>query len=386
VRAQDFSDKAPGQLIKSLQGHLAFSPAPLPPVLEASWPLTQQLINAERAVSELTGLSQNLPNPYLITRIFSRQEAVLSSRIEGTVSTISDLVLFEASEVAPTANEDAHEVHNYVTALEYGLARLPDVPITLRLIREIHERLMAGVRGGRERPGELRDSQNWIAPPGSPVENATYVPPPVPEMREALYALEKFINDERDLPLLIRVALMHYQFEAIHPFRDGNGRMGRLLITLMVCAEGALHSPTLYLSGFFERNRRDYYDLLLQVSQKGAWIAWLDFFLRGVEESAQDAIWRSRQLLDYWRLCRENLHSSHSSGYILRLLDELFASPAITAKRAAEILGVTPRTAQHNIDRLVKEGILKEVTGRQRSRIYLAPEIIRIIQAEKPAD
>jgi Fic family protein len=263
------------------------------------------------------------------------------------------------------------------------LERLSTLPISLRLIREIHERLMKGVRGGHLTPGEFRHSQNWIGPPGCNLMDATFVPPPEAEMIEALGDFENYLHTQSNLPPLIRLALIHYQFEVIHPFLDGNGRIGRLLLTLLLCAEGLLPQPLLYLSAFFERHQQEYYRLLLAVSQSGAWSEWITYFLRGVADQSRDAIKRSSQLLDLWYEYRKRLQSARTSTLMLRLVDELFSYPVISVPWAAERLGVTQRAIRSNVDKLMDEGILEELTGRQRNRFFEAAQIMRIIEAEE---
>lgn len=377
-----FTEEKTGQVVKTLQGYWAFVPDPLPPPLIPSWELVRQISEADRALSELAGVARTLPNPHLLISPFVRREAVLSSRIEGTQASLSDLFFFEASGTIPPQVPDVQEVSNYVKALEYGLVRLQDLPVSLRLIKEIHERLMDGVRGEHLTPGEFRRSQNWIGPPGCTLMDAVFVPPPETEMKEALGKLEKYLHSPSSLPPLVRLALFHYQFEAIHPFLDGNGRIGRLLLTLLLCAEGLLPQPLLYLSAFFERHRREYYRLLLVVSQSGQWSDWINFFLRGVAEQSRDAIRRSNRLMDLWQAYRQRLQSARSSALLLQLVDELFSYPVITIAQAAEHLNVTQRSAALNIEKLIDEGILNEATGRQRNRIFVAPKIIQIIEAE----
>lgn len=383
MQLADFTEDKSGRLIKSAKGYWAFVPNPLPPGLELSWDLVKRLSEADQALSELAGVARTLPNPHLLINPFIRREAVLSSRIEGTQASFSDLLFFEASEMTEQRMPDVREVSNYVRALEYGQERLKTLPISLRLIREMHERLMTGVRGEHLTPGEFRRSQNWIGPPGCTLMDAVYVPPPEPEMKECLSDLEKYLHAESSLPLLIRQALIHYQFESIHPFLDGNGRVGRLLLTLLLCTEGPLPQPLLYLSAFFERHRQDYYRLLLAVSQKGVWDEWVNFFLRGVAEQSRDAIKRSSQLLDLWHSYRQRLQSARASALIIRLIDELFLFPAVSIPKAAKLLGVTQRSAQLNVEKVVAAGILREATGRQRNRIFIAPEIIQIIEAQE---
>lgn len=381
----DFTSDSPGRIVRTTRGQPAFVPKALSPDLSLDWALVSALSAADRALSELAGIGRTLPNPHILIRPFTRVEAVQSSQIEGTQASFRDLALFDAAEEARTPGGDVREVANYMTALDRGLDLLRELPITLRLLREVHSELLTGVRGHDLRPGQFRDDQVHIGPPGAPIHEATFVPPPPAEMAQCLYALERFINEDRSLPILVRVALIHYQFEAIHPFRDGNGRIGRLLITLMLCSEGVLPSPLLYLSAFFMKHRQDYYDLLLRVSQRGDWSAWLRFFLRGVEIQSRDALRRADALRMYYKSCQELLRARRSAGHLLRLLDDVFADAATTARRAQRSLGITARAAQQNIDRLVDAGILHEATGRQRSRIYIAPEIMRIITAAEAA-
>ena len=377
----DFTEKSNGRAIKTPLDYWAFIPNPLPPQLALSWDLVKHLSEADRALSELAGTARMLPNPHLLIGPFIRREAVLSSRIEGTQASLSDLLFFEASGSVDPKAPDVREVANYVKAMEYGLARLQKFPLSLRFIRELHERLMHGVRVEHLTPGEFRRSQNWIGLPGCTLTDATYVPPPVKEMDEALSQFEAYLHAPSEFPLLIRLAGIHYQFEAIHPFLDGNGRIGRLLITLLLCKEGALKEPLLYLSAFFERNRSEYYRVLLAVSQTGSWADWISFFLRGVTEQSRDAVARSGRLLQLWQNYRHEFQSARSSALQLRLVDQLFAYPAITAAQAAKLLHVTHRSAQLNIDKLIGRGILKEATGKQRNRVFVALEIVKIIEA-----
>ncbi|MEX5215707.1 MAG: Fic family protein [Nitrospiraceae bacterium] len=377
----DFTDEKNGQLIKTSKDYWAFLPTPLPPKLTLSWDLVNQLSDADRALSELAGTARTLPNPHLLIGPFIRREAVLSSRIEGTQASLSDLLFFEASGSVDPNVPDAREVGNYVKAMEYGRARLKKFPLSLRFIRELHERLMEGARGDHLTPGEFRRSQNWIGPAGCTLMDSLYVPPPVEEMEQALAQFETYLHAPSTLPLLVRLAAIHYQFEAIHPFLDGNGRIGRLLITLLLCKEGILSEPLLYLSAYFERQRDEYYQLLLAVSQRGRWAEWMSFFLRGVAEQSRDALVRSGSLRQLWQGYRGEFQSARSSALQLRLIDQLFAYPAITASQAARLLQVTHRSAQLNIEKLIRKGILKEATGKQRNRIFIAPQIIKVIES-----
>jgi len=380
VQREDFSDQAPGELILATQGHLAFVPAPLPPIIPLSWPLVNRITHADRALSELVGIARNLPNPHLLIQPFLRREALLSSQIEGTQTSLSELFFFEASGSGTSPTPDVEEVVNYVMALEYGLKSLDDREVTLSLLREIHYRLLQGVRGASKSPGQFRREQNWIAAPGRPLHEARYVPPPPLQMRDALDAFEAFLHAGSDLPALVRMALIHYQFEAIHPFDDGNGRIGRLLIPLLLCKEGLLPRPLLYLSAYFEKHRQKDMDGLLAVSQQGAWEAWIYFFLQGVIEESRDAVRRSDQLLQLWRIYRQRLQESSSSALALRLVDALFAAPVTSMPNVVQQLNITYRSAQLTIDRLIKAEILTETTGRQRNRIYVASEILHTVE------
>ncbi len=383
MQPSDFKQDKCGKLVRTPQGYRAYVPDPLEPQLELRLPMVSALSDADRALSELAGIARTLPNPHLLIGPFIRREAVLSSRIEGTQASFSDLLFFEAASLREDEVPDVREVANYVRALEYGLARLSELPLCLRLIREIHAKLMEGVRGQEQTPGEFRNRQNWIGRPGCSLTQAIYVPPPVEEMQEALHAFEKYLHAQSELPPLIRMALIHYQFEAIHPFLDGNGRVGRLLITLLLCAEGMLSQPLLYLSAFFERRRDEYYRYLLGVSQQGQWNEWISFFLQAVATQARDAIRRSDKLLALWRSYRSKMQAARASALLLRLVDDLFEYPALTNPLASKRLSVTPRAAQLNINKLLDAAILKEATGRARNRVYIAPEIISIIEEEE---
>ncbi|MBP9663259.1 MAG: Fic family protein [Pyrinomonadaceae bacterium] len=382
MRISDFTDEQHGRLIHTMQDYDAYIPADLPPSLDPSWSLGQKISDADRALSELAGVSRTLPNPHLFINSFLRREAVLSSRIEGTQASLSELFFFEAAG-QQQPHSDVQEVANYVNALNYAINRLNELPLSVRLLCEIHERLMSGVRGDEARltPGQLRRSQNWIGRSGSSLSSATYVPPPPEEMHRGLGELEKYFHAASDLPHLVRLAMIHYQFEAIHPFLDGNGRVGRLLITLWLLKEGLLSQPVLYLSAFFERTRDEYYRLLLAVSQKGVWQEWIEYFMFGVAEQSRDAIERAKQIIDLWLFYRQRFQNERQSVSMLRLLDEIIAVPVITYRKAEQILGVTPRAARQNVDKLVEAGLVYEVTQRSRYKIFAASEIISILDA-----
>lgn len=375
-----FQNSPSGRLIRASGEYWAFVPHPLPPKLEWDNSLVSLISRADLALGTLSGLGETLPNPHLLIYPFIRREAVLSSRIEGTQSSLSDLLLFEATKVEK--QRDVREVQNYVRAIEYGLKRLDALPLSLRLIRELHGILMERVRGEHATRGEFRQSQNWIGPPGCSLNEASFVPPPVPEMQDALDQLEKFLHADIDLPPLVQLALIHYQFETIHPFLDGNGRIGRLLITLFLCERGILTKPLLYLSAFFERHRREYYECLLQVSQKGAWGQWIQFFLQAVVNQSSDAVQRSRRLLalhqDYHRTSLEK-HLPPTAGQLIELI---LMRPVLNPRIVQELLGVTFPAAQKAIRVLEDEGILVEITGGKRNKTYVAEEILRILEED----
>ncbi|MCE2654113.1 MAG: Fic family protein [Planctomycetaceae bacterium] len=383
MNAAAFQPGHPGRLVQiATDGRsvCAYVPAPLPPVFPWTGEIVTALSAADRALGQLAGVGRNLPNPHLLIGPFKRREAVLSSRIEGTQASLSDLLLFEAAPVGEPAVGDVLEVVNYVRALDYGLARQRILPMSQRLLCEMHGRLLEGVRGQNQAIGEFRRSQNWIGPAGRPIDEAVFVPPPVNEMTGCLAAFEKFLHAKSELPTLVRLAAVHYQFEAIHPFYDGNGRIGRLLVTLLLCIEGVLPEPLLYLSAYLERHRQQYYERLLGVSQRGEWREWFVFFLRGVAESAMDAVERAAKLSALREDYRRRLVGRRASAHPLALADQLFAHPAISVPQAAKLLGVTQRAAQLNIDKLVAAKIVQEVTGRKRNRVFLATEIVRAVE------
>ncbi len=363
-------------------GYWAFIPHPLPPKLEWDNSLVSLISKADLALGTLSGLGENLPNPHLLIYPFIRREAVLSSRIEGTQSSLSDLLFFEATKLEK--QRDVKEVQNYVHAIEYGLKRLEELPLSLRLIRELHNILMEGVCGERATPGEFRQSQNWIGPPGCTLNEATFVPPPTPEMLDALDQLEKFLHADTDLPPLAELALIHYQFEAIHPFLDGNRRIGRLLITLFLCQQGILTKPLLYLSAFFERHRQEYYELLLGISQRGAWRRWIEFFLQAVVEQSNDAVRRARRLLGLHQSYYQTSLEKRLPPTAGQLIELIFMRPVINVSVVREFLRVTFPAAQKAINALEKEGILTEITGGKRNKTYTAEEILKILEEDMP--
>ncbi|MDD5308979.1 MAG: Fic family protein [Deltaproteobacteria bacterium] len=385
-----------------MHGASAFVPDPLSRELPLEGSTIRLLCRANHALGELSGVARPLKNPYLLGSALLRREAILSSRIEGTITSPEQLVLFEAGARFEEGHErnDTREVLNYVHAMQRGLSLLKNLPVSLRLIRELHEVLLQGVRGEQEHPGKFRDSQNWIGRRGSSIHEATYVPPPVKEMGEALDDLEKYIHvephgdqgglhdfdeDPNIVPVLIRLALIHYQFEAIHPFRDGNGRVGRLLIPLLLVSHGRLRSPLLYLSAYFERHRADYNDLMLSVSQNGKWTEWIDFFLRGVAESANESISQADRLIALRERWRAVFETARSSALLHKLIDRLFETPAITIGDARDLLDVSMAAASSNVKKLVEAGIVKERTGNKRRQVFVAMDIVSLIDDSNSA-
>ena len=370
-----------GEVVPTLDGHRAFVPNPLPRQLSLAPKLVTSLDRSTHAVGLLAGVGETIPNPRLLIRPLMRREATLSSRIEGTVSSLSDIL---ESEVGgrPRYEDDTQEVVNYVRALQHGIDSLWRLPISFRLVNEMHAILMRSVRGEDKSPGEFRDNQVYIGPLGSRITAARYVPPPPERVRDLFHDLENFVNDrESALPPLIQCALMHYQFEAIHPYRDGNGRMGRLLIPFFLQERDLIPVPLLYLSAYFERDRQRYYDELLNVSMTGDWDQWLLYFLEGVETEARDTVARVRRLRSLQDEWRTLLQERRESVNCVRLLDEICAQPVITARRAAEFLGVTGVGARRMLDRLCDAGILRRST-RNRPNLYTAERLIE--ELERP--
>ena len=380
MRVSDFNKNSPGRLVRTVGGQYAFVPQDLPPKIIWTEQLVSAVSAADRAVGRLAGLGQDMPNPHLLIRPLLQREAVLSSRIEGTQASMPQLLLFEVNRKVELDVPDVREVANYVRAMEYGLRRIKTLPLSLRLIREMHRILLTGVRGEDRQPGEFRTTQVHIGPPGAPIERARFVPPPPgPQMQRCLDALEGYLHAPSSLPPVVRLALVHYQFEAIHPFVDGNGRVGRLLISLMLCMDSVLPLPLLYLSAYFQKTREEYYDQLLRVSRYGTWNDWLVYFARGVAAEGMDAVDRAERLKRLRAKYIEKVRTVRASALLTRLVEELFNRPLVTVSKVAELLDVTPNTAQKHIDRLVRHRILREVTGQKRNRIFVAEGIVRSI-------
>lgn len=349
----------------------AFVPPPLPPTPTIDvLGLMERLSLAERALGRLDGITMLLPREELFLYMYVRKEAVLSSQIEGTQSTLSDLLRFETEARAGQPIDDIREVSNYVDALMFGLERLHDLPLSLRLIREIHAKLLQSGRGGTKNPGEFRRSQNWIG--GTRPGNALFVPPPVSELDACLDALERFIHEDQSrLPALIKAGLLHVQFETIHPFLDGNGRVGRLLATLFLCANGVLRTPLLYLSLFLKMHRADYYRLLQEVREHGNWEAWLDFFLTGVAETANQAFDAATRIVDLFKIDRERITAeSDRAGSALRIHDLFQQNPFLTATHIVRQTGLSMPTVNAALVDLERCGVVEEITGRKRGRVF----------------
>lgn len=335
-------------------------------------------------MGELSGRGQLLPNPHLLIRPYLRREAILSSRIEDTHADMEQLALLEEDENEDERTPDVREVANYVRALEYGLKRIQDLPISSRLIRELHDILLRDVRGGESNktPGEFRRSQNWIGPKGCKLNEASYVPPPHEDLNAALCAWENYIHADTEEPLLVKAAYLHYQFEAIHPFLDGNGRIGRLLITLFLCERNCLSQPLLYLSGFFDETRDEYYRLLLEVSQKGRWREWVEYFLRGIRIQAQRATIDTQKILETYEHYRHKLkQGKRVPQEATRVLDTVFGNPYVSIPRYANRNSVSYHMAQRGIEFWIEQGLLIEATGQQRNRLYVALDILNLMNA-----
>jgi len=371
-----------GRYIQQTSGYRAFLPESLPPdpAIKLNGELQTLLSKADRALGRLDGSIQTIPNPDLFVAMYVRKEAVLSSQIEGTQSSLQDVLAAEARVLAPEASTDVDEVFNYVDAMNYGLDRLGSLPVSVRLIREIHERLLKGVRGQRLTPGEPRKSQNWIGPAGCTLSEATFVPPPPHEVPRLLGELEEFLHSDSPLPLLIRIGLAHAQFETIHPFLDGNGRIGRLLITFLLCEKTVLLKPVLYLSHYFKRYRQHYYDLLQSIRDQGDWEKWLVFFLQGVYDVSQEATETARRILALRERHREIITDKlgRAAGNGHRVLENLYRYPIITVNTVQELTGTSYPAANNLVKQFVAAGVLAEMTGYKRNRRFIYQEYLNL--------
>jgi Fic family protein len=377
--AISLKDSPVGSLVPTDAGQMAFVPNPLPRVLDIARELGPALDKALILVSRLGGVGETLPNPHLLIAPFLRREAVLSSKIEGTQASMSDVYKFEAGS-RRAHSEDVREVINYIHAVNWGLEKIASLPICIRLANEMHARLMVDVRGQDKRPGELRNKQNWIGKLDTPIEMARYIPPPHNMVPDLMSDWEKFTNEPSVIPVLVRCALMHYQFEAIHPYEDGNGRIGRALIMLFLRQEEVLSTPLLYMSAYFEARDDEYRDHLLGTSQTGDWLPWIRFFLEGVAVQAQDALDRSLRIRELQDDFSQRLKKSRASANAFRLLDQLFTNPYVTIPGAAEHLGLTYAGAQGVVKRLSQAGILEKDSGRWRPTLFVARELLNVLE------
>lgn len=377
----DINNSVSGKVVKSITGYNYFVPNPLPPKITWTNALVTNLSRANYIFGMLAREGNNISNPYVLMRPFVTREAVLSSKIEGTQATLGEILAEEVGAHVDRNSGELKEVKNYISALEYGLELLGDLPLCMRLIRKVHAKLMDGARGSHTTPGEIRKTQNWIGTPGCMLNAAKYIPPAPEVLSECLDEFEKFLHD-RTLPLLVHIALCHYQFEAIHPFLDGNGRIGRLLISLLLVERKVLSSPILYLSAFFEATRDEYYKQLYNVSSSGSWQEWLLYFLNGVATQSQDIlsrIERMNALIVEWE---ESIRSNHS--VVLREIIKYFSiNPYLTIKKIAQKLNIAFTTAQRAIEKLENLGIVSQTSPGLRDRVYCATKILAIL--EEPA-
>lgn len=380
AREQQESTRA-GKYVEQPEGFAAFVPAPFPPAdLRIRPSLVDLLESATLALGKLVGSTEILPDPDLFVMMYVRREAVLSSQIEGTEASLVDLLEYEAQIKKARQRVDVREISNYIAALRYGLDRVEELPLSLRLIREIHARLMEGVRGGEpaRTPGRFRRSQNWVG--GPTPETARYVPPPVPEMKTALDEFEEFLHRDDELPFLVRVGLAHAQFETIHPFLDGNGRIGRLLIAFLLAHEGVLREPLLYLSIFFKEHRQEYYDRLQFVRDRGDWEGWLAFFLEGVAAVSREATKTAREIVQLREEKREQINDElgRRSGNGQVLLEYLFRRPYVNVKHVQQATGLSQPAANSLANAMDEIGILQEITGKKTYRIFAFQEYMRL--------
>jgi Fic family protein len=371
-----------GTYVRQPTGYSAFVPRPLPPVppIEFDDELMEMLSRADRALGRLDGSTEALPNPDLFVMMYVRKEAVLSSQIEGTQASLADVLELEAKVLDPSSPADVEEVVNYVAALNYGIERLKTLPLSLRLICEIHEKLMEGTRGQEKNPGEFRRSQNWIGPNGCTLTTARFVPPAPDDMKLALAAWENFLHDERPLPIMLRLGLAHAQFETIHPFLDGNGRVGRLLITFLLCERDVISRPLLYLSHHFKLNRLEYYDRLQAVRDKGDWEGWLKFFLRGVATVANEAATTAKRIVSLREEHRELIRRNcgRTTPDALMLYEQLFQHPFVSISLVQQISGREFPAASRLVKQMVDLGILKEISGRARRRVFVHDQYFKM--------
>ncbi|MAC10846.1 MAG: cell filamentation protein Fic [Sphingorhabdus sp.] len=376
-----------GRYVRQETGYSAFIPSPLPPdpplVMDAE--MQTFLSKADRALGRLDGSIQTLPDPELFVFMYVRKEAVLSSQIEGTQSSLNDVLGAEAAVFDPDRPNDVKEVINYVNAMNYGLNRLRELPISSRLIREIHEHLLSNVRGQEKNPGEFRTTQNWIGPGGCTLMDATFVPPPANEVPHHIGELENFIHGDSHIPMLVKIGMIHAQFETIHPFLDGNGRVGRLLIVFLLCENDILIKPVLYISHFFKEHQQEYYRLLQAVRDRGEWEPWIKFFLKGIAAVSNEATETAKAIVELRERHRHEIQESfgRAAGNGLKLLERLFQRPFVTVPQVSRMLDVTYPPANDLVARFVSAGILQEVTGQERYRVFRFGDYINLFSPHR---
>ncbi|MFH0898802.1 MAG: Fic family protein [bacterium] len=370
-----------GQNITQPQGYKAFIPNPLPPQppVAIQGELLQKLEQATALLNRLDGMAYTLPNPDLFISMYVKKEALLSAQIEGTQASLENVLTFEGDNVSETVN-DVGDVINYIKTLHYGIDRLQKLPMSVRLIKELHAMLLQGVRGNDKTPGEFKRSQNWIGRPGCTLRDAQFIPPPPEEAHAAMSDLEKFMHQPSDLPLLVQCALIHYQFETIHPFLDGNGRVGRLLITFFLVWKGVMQKPLLYLSYYFKKNRQEYYDRLTMVRNNGDYEQWVNFFLEGVVQIAQDALQQTRSILDLHEKHKNLLYQKNiSSPLAVKILERLFYTPLVSIGDVQSFFDINYQTAANLIEQFCQMGIVKEATGKKRGKRFVYSEYMEIV-------
>jgi Fic family protein len=370
-----------GNYVSQPQGYRAFIPAPLPPKppVAIQGELLQKLEQATALLNRLDGMAYTLPNPDLFISMYVKKEALLSAQIEGTQASLENVLAFEEGAIPETVN-DVSDVINYIKTLHFGIERLHDLPMSIRLIKELHAMLLQNVRGHDKTPGEFKRSQNWIGRPGCTLRDAQFVPPPPEEARIAMGDLEKFMHESTDIPVLVQCALIHYQFETIHPFLDGNGRVGRLLITLFLVWKEEMQKPLLYLSYYFKKNRQEYYDRLTMARNNGDYEQWVKFFLEGVIQTAQDALKQTRCILDLHETHKNLLWEKHiSSPLAIKLLERLFYTPLVSISDIQKFFGTSYQTASNLMEQFCQFGILKETTGKKRGKRFIYSAYMDII-------
>jgi Fic family protein len=381
MNPRDFTARAPGKLIRTSQGYWAFIPNPLPASFQINPESAKLLGEADRAMGELKGVGGGISDPVLFINPILRLEAVLSSRIEGTRASLEDLFIYEGTQLSFfETSGDVREVYNYILALEYGIERINTLPVSSRLFKELHAILLKNVRCDIWTPGEFRTRQNWIGYPGSTIETAAFVPPPQAEMLICLGDLEKFIHQSSNIPALVRLAMIHYQFEAIHPFADGNGRIGRLLISMLALDWKLQKQPLFHISSYFESRRQEYYDRLLAVSRNGDWEGWLGFFLRGVRDTCTRTIIQIKNIQAVHNDYLGRIKSERNMMRLAQALTILFSKPILSVEELASSLEIPYKSAQRIIERLIRLGILREITGRARNRLFQSDGILNSIK------